>query len=145
MNLEDIMSLTFYQPSKTRCVIMMWYSWTNTLSSLTKFCFENMLNFYIGVSCFLLGLPFFVLAFFIIIVIVYLKCTRRSDATSHTQHENNGEVIDIEASKDYNGSHILKEKHRCPWKTLPGNPKILYRYSDYISKLSMTKWLSEEF
>ena len=72
-----------------------------------------MLNFYIGVSCFLLGLPFFVLSFFIIIVIVYLKCTQRSDATSHTEHETSGEIIDIEASKDYNGSQILEEKHRC--------------------------------
>ena len=43
---------------------------------------------------------------FIMIVIVYLKCTRRSHATSHTEHENSGEIIDIEASKDYNGSHI---------------------------------------
>ena len=68
-----------------------------------------MLNFYIGVSCFLLGLPFFVLAFFIIIVIVYLKCTRRSDATSHTEHKNFAEIVDIESSKDYSGSHILEE------------------------------------
>ena len=73
-----------------------------------------MLNFYIGVSCFLFGLPFFVLAFFIIIVIVYLKCTRRSDATSHTEHKNFGEIVDIEEGKDYSGSHILEEKHRCP-------------------------------
>ena len=73
-----------------------------------------MLNFYIGVSFFLLGLPFFMLAFLIIIVIVYLKCTRRSDATSHTEHENSGEIIDIEASKDHNGSNILEEQHFRP-------------------------------
>ena len=47
-------------------------------------------------------------------MIVYLKCTRRSGATSHTEHENRGEIVDIEASKDYTGSHILEEKHRCP-------------------------------
>ena len=56
-------------------------------------------------------------------MIVYLKCTQRSDATSHTEHETSWEIIDIEASKDDNGSHILEEKHRCPWKHCPETRK----------------------
>ena len=56
-------------------------------------------------------------------MIVYLKCTQRSDATSHTEHETSGEIIDIEASKDYNGSHILEAKHRCPLKHWPKTRK----------------------
>ena len=75
-------------------------------------------------------------------MIVYLKCTQRSDATSHTEHETSGEIIDIEASKDYNGSRILEEKHRCPWKHYPETWKKCTGNSDLIINLSITQWFS---
>ena len=75
-------------------------------------------------------------------MIVYLKCTQRSDATSHTEHETSGEIIDIEASNEYNGSRILEEKHHGPWKHYPETRKKVYRYSDLIINLSITQWFS---